>query len=187
MVLRNYLKTVVTILCFAVLISTAVFGQTPVYRDASQPIAKRVDDLLSRMTLKEKVGQMNIPTCYSMDIGFGLGSKVSPLWDDPSKENRKIIYTGFPDPTDLEALPLPARHLISRVYSVADIIVNRGCPNQCSFCSRTKLFPKMRIRSVGQVMQEVDYILSGSNYHFINFYENININHKYFNHFLDEK
>ncbi|MCK4966872.1 hypothetical protein KAS50_07565, partial [bacterium] len=88
MVLRNYLKTVVTILCFAVLISTAVFGQTPVYRDASQPIAKRVDDLLSRMTLKEKVGQMNIPTCYSTEIGWGLGSKTPPLWDDPSKENR---------------------------------------------------------------------------------------------------
>ncbi len=105
---------------------------------------------------------------------------------DPNKEAKEIVYTGFPDPTNLEALPLPARHLISRVYSVADIIVNRGCPNQCSFCSRTKLFPKMRIRSVEQVMQEVDYILSGSNYHFINFYDNININHKYFNYFLDE-
>jgi beta-glucosidase len=29
-----------------------------VYRDASQPIAKRVDDLLTRMTLEEKIGQM---------------------------------------------------------------------------------------------------------------------------------
>ena len=101
-------------------------------------------------------------------------------------EDGSVIYSGFPDPTILDELPLPARHLISRVYSVADIIVNRGCPNQCSFCSRTKLFPKMRIRSVEQVMQEVDYILSGSTYRFINFYDNININHKYFNHFLDE-
>ncbi|WP_371806214.1 radical SAM protein [Candidatus Lokiarchaeum ossiferum] len=99
---------------------------------------------------------------------------------------RQVLYSGFPEPTNLDQLPLPARHLISRVYSVADIIVNRGCPNQCSFCSRTKLFPKMRIRSVEQVMQEVDYILSGSTYRFINFYDNININHKYFNYFLDE-
>lgn len=29
------------------------------YRDASAPVEKRVDDLLSRMTLEEKVGQMN--------------------------------------------------------------------------------------------------------------------------------
>ena len=30
----------------------------PVYRDASQPVEKRVDDLLARMTLAEKIGQM---------------------------------------------------------------------------------------------------------------------------------
>ena len=31
----------------------------PAYRDASQPVAARVDDLLARMTLREKVGQLN--------------------------------------------------------------------------------------------------------------------------------
>ena len=29
------------------------------YRDASAPVEKRVEDLLSRMTLEEKIGQMN--------------------------------------------------------------------------------------------------------------------------------
>jgi len=92
--MRYYLNTAVYILCMAVLIPTVVFGQTPVYQDASQPIDKRVDDLLGRMTLKEKVGQMNIPTCYSTEIGWGLGSKTSPLWDDPSKENREKQQEG---------------------------------------------------------------------------------------------
>jgi beta-glucosidase len=32
--------------------------QEPLYRDASQPVARRVADLLARMTLAEKVGQM---------------------------------------------------------------------------------------------------------------------------------
>ena len=90
----------------------------------------------------------------------------------------------FPDATDLTVLPLPARHLISRIYQVADVIVNRGCPNQCSFCSRTHLFPKMRIRPLDQVFEEVDYILSCGNYRFINFYDNININKQYFEAFL---
>src|SRR3954462_2947060 len=31
---------------------------TPTYKDARQPVAKRVSDLLSRMTLEDKVGQM---------------------------------------------------------------------------------------------------------------------------------
>jgi beta-glucosidase len=36
-------------------------GPTPIYLDPKQPIEARVDDLLSRMTVKEKVGQLNMP------------------------------------------------------------------------------------------------------------------------------
>jgi beta-glucosidase len=42
---------------------------TPLYRDASQPIEKRIDDLLGRMTLEEKVGQMNMPCVYVSELG----------------------------------------------------------------------------------------------------------------------
>ncbi len=97
----------------------------------------------------------------------------------------QISSSGFPNAQDLATIPLPARHLINRIYQVADIIVNRGCPNQCSFCSRTRLFPVTRIRPLDDILQELDYILSSGNYRFVNFYDNINVNHKYFNAFLD--
>ena len=32
------------------------------YQDARQPVSKRVSDLLSRMTLEEKIGQMRRPS-----------------------------------------------------------------------------------------------------------------------------
>lgn len=41
----------------------------PAYRDASLPVEQRVNDLLSRMTLAEKVGQMNMPTVTSRPLG----------------------------------------------------------------------------------------------------------------------
>ena len=63
-------------------------AETPGYKNPLLPVEYRVNDLLSRMTLEEKVGQMNIPTCYSTEIGWGLGSKTPPLWEDPSKEAR---------------------------------------------------------------------------------------------------
>jgi len=84
---RNFL-TILLIIFFAFLATFILSGQKPVYLDPEQPIEKRVEDLLGRMTLKEKVGQMNIPTCYSTELGWGLGSKKPPLWEDPSKEAR---------------------------------------------------------------------------------------------------
>jgi beta-glucosidase len=52
-------------LVIVVLITTVLFAQTktgePVYLDPTQPINKRVEDLLKRMTLKEKIGQLNVP------------------------------------------------------------------------------------------------------------------------------
>ncbi len=47
----------------------------PVYLDASQPISARVEDLMSRMTLKEKVGQLNLPCVYVDDLGKTIPEK----------------------------------------------------------------------------------------------------------------
>lgn len=40
------------------LASLPAFSQTPLYKDATQPVEKRVEDLMNRMTLEEKVAQM---------------------------------------------------------------------------------------------------------------------------------
>ena len=48
----------------------------PLYRDASQPIEKRVQDLLGRMTLEEKVGQMNMPCVYVGQLGRTITEKT---------------------------------------------------------------------------------------------------------------
>jgi beta-glucosidase len=73
---------------------TPFAAKAPDYKKSFLPIEQRVQDLLGRMTLKEKVGQMNIPTCYSTEIGNGLGYKGGYLWDDPSKANRDKQLAG---------------------------------------------------------------------------------------------
>jgi beta-glucosidase len=51
-------------------------GEQPVvYRDAAQPVEKRIADLLARMTLKEKVGQMNMPCVYHEELGKDPAAK----------------------------------------------------------------------------------------------------------------
>ena len=113
--------------------------------------------------------------------GFTKG--VYNLHSHIDKENT-ISTAMFPDPTILKEVPQPARHLI-QAYNVADVIINRGCPNNCSFCSRTKLFPTVRVRSLQDVMEEIDQILSISTYKFVNFYDNINLNKTFYYDFLD--
>jgi beta-glucosidase len=51
---------------FVLIFCSAVFSQAqqPIYMDSSKSIGQRVDDLLGRMTLEEKIGQMNMPCCY---------------------------------------------------------------------------------------------------------------------------
>jgi beta-glucosidase len=47
----------------------------PAYLDPKRPIEERVDDLMNRMTLKEKIGQLNLPCVYVEALGKDIPSK----------------------------------------------------------------------------------------------------------------
>ena len=63
----------------------------PIYRDASQPIEVRVEDLLVRMTLDEKIGQMTQVEKTSIRPGditnYFIGSILSGGDSNPSQNN----------------------------------------------------------------------------------------------------
>jgi len=57
-----------------------VFAQTsalPAYLDSKQPVEVRIADLMGRMTLKEKVGQLNLPCVYVSELGKDIPAKMS--------------------------------------------------------------------------------------------------------------
>ena len=67
------------ILCY-LLSSGYLFAETKekaIYFDASQPIEKRIDDLLGKMTLEEKIGQMNMPCVYENGLGNTIEEKMA--------------------------------------------------------------------------------------------------------------
>ncbi len=64
-------------LATAAVIALSGAAERPRYLDPALPIDARVDDLLSRMTLEEKVGQMNMPCVYEDRLGDGIPAKTA--------------------------------------------------------------------------------------------------------------
>ena len=60
----------------------------PLYKDASAPVEKRVEDLLSRMTLQEKVAQLNQYALGENDNANNLGAPI----DQVPAEIGSVIY-----------------------------------------------------------------------------------------------
>jgi len=52
-------------------------GELPIYLDSKQSVEERVVDLMSRMTLKEKVGQLNLPCVYVDQLGKTIPDKMN--------------------------------------------------------------------------------------------------------------
>ncbi|UWZ85828.1 glycoside hydrolase family 3 C-terminal domain-containing protein [Occallatibacter riparius] len=51
----------------------------PAYFDRTLPIDARVDDLIKRMTLKEKIGQLNLPCVYVDQLGTTVDEKAEQV------------------------------------------------------------------------------------------------------------
>jgi beta-glucosidase len=64
------------VVVFVLLADVSLSGQQLLYLDSRQPIGKRVEDLLSRMTLEEKIGQLNMPCVYEPPLGKDIESKI---------------------------------------------------------------------------------------------------------------
>ena len=66
---------------FSMFGTSIVLGQTrtdtPIYLDPKRPVEERINDLMGRMTLKEKVGQLNMPCVYVDELGKDIPSKLA--------------------------------------------------------------------------------------------------------------
>ena len=106
-------------------VSTALYAQTPVYLDDNAPIEDRIEDALSRMSLREKINiihaqskfsapgvpRLGIPELWTTDGPMGVRPEV--LWDEWDQAQwTNDSCTAFPSLTALAATWNPEMALL---------------------------------------------------------------------------
>lgn len=88
----------ISLICFLFVLSATIWGQKksvlPLYKDPAQPVEKRVGDLLSRMTLEEKVMQLNQYTLGRNNNVNNVGEIVKGI---PAELGSVIYFNDDPD------------------------------------------------------------------------------------------
>jgi len=91
------------------------FTELPLYKNPLYPVKQRVDDLLSRMTIEEKIGQMNMPCVYVSELGRDINSK-----SDACRKLAEGKYADFPGPA-------------GGFFTLANTILHKGTLQQAEY------------------------------------------------------
>lgn len=82
-----------TVLVYGNMVAAQSRSATPPYLDPKQPVEARVDDLMQRMTLEEKIGQLNLPCGYAgeADGASHAGSHRAGYADVGRYKDRRLV------------------------------------------------------------------------------------------------
>lgn len=111
-----------------------------------------------------------------------VGEGEYAMLDIVKNNSRGIIYAN--PIKNLDELPFPARHLLpmelyfagvslSKRSPQATVITSRGCPEDCTFCSKSVFGRKYRVRSPKNVVSEIKYLMKEYGIREISFWDDI--------------
>ena len=86
------IKSILTT-CF-VICAVHVSAQTPLYKQSSAPVESRVKDLLGRMTVDEKIGQLCCPLGWEMYTKTSKGVVPSELYKERMSALHPSVLSG---------------------------------------------------------------------------------------------
>lgn len=156
------------------------------------------EGVVDACVLGEAEGTIGTIAGHAISAGTATACKRSWMQEMPRlnlafKTGNGEIVRGDPaagQVGDLDAIPFPARHLApanrpGHVYDVATVLLNRGCPNQCIFCSRQALFKPPRVRSPWSIVKELESIHDAGTFRHCNLYDNLTVSRTFAMDLLD--
>lgn len=143
MKLIKNLNRIITAGIFLTLSAAAVTAEKPRYRDPKAPVSERVADLLGRMTIDEKIGQLLCPMGWEFYERDGNGAKASASWIELQKTasppgslwavlradpwTQKTPDNGLNAPLSAEALNDIQRHAIEDTRLGIPVLIAEEC------------------------------------------------------------
>ena len=122
-----------------------VMAQQPLYKQASAPVEERIDDLLGRMTLEEKVGQICCPLGWEMYTKTGKNSvTISDLYKKQMSEapigsywavlradpwTQKTLETGLNPELAAKALNALQKYAVEETRLGIPVLFAEECPH----------------------------------------------------------
>lgn len=140
------MKNKYCLLAVGLLAATVRLGaQQPIYKQATAPTEYRVQDLLERMTIEEKVGQLCCPMGWEMYTKTGKGSvEVSPLYKEKMRTapigsfwavlradpwTQKTLETGLNPELAAKALNALQKYAIEETRLGIPVLFAEECPH----------------------------------------------------------
>lgn len=153
---RKFYYTLLTIITLLLIQQTNILAQTPIYLDPKAAIDKRVEDLIGRMTIDEKIGQMmqvdntavqNSPNAIAT---YFMGSVLSG-GDSKTGDNTSVAWADQYDKFQALAvgtrLKIPIIYGIDAVHGNNDILGTTIFPHNIGLgCSRNADLVKQAAR-----------------------------------------
>jgi len=124
-------------------------SSTPIYKDPAQPLAARVDDLLARMTLEEKIAQMH---AFWLILSESGEHRVRPgeafvVASDADSVAIAVDFIGRPEPPDI--------HVAVGNFQSADRELDRPVDTKLVFLERVAEERPQRARIAHRARQLV--------------------------------
>ncbi len=163
--MRNTYRHTLAFVCFILFINLPNEGFSQIYLDSTASVNNRVNDLLSRMTLNEKIGQMvqterNFSNVNSAITSYFLGSILSGGGSTPGSNTVQdwvTMYNGMQNAALATRLKIPIIYGIDAVHGNNNVYgatifphnIGLGCTRDSMLVYRCAMATAVEVRATG--------------------------------------
>lgn len=171
-------------MCAAIGLSACTERREPLYKDASAPVEKRVEDLLSRMTLEEKVGQMNqfvglehirrneanlteeeLKNNTAQAFYPGINADTVARWTTEGKIGSFLHVLTLDEANALQALAMQSRLQIPVIFGIDAIHGNANAPDNTVYPTNIGLASSFDLPMARRIARQTALEMRAMNMH----------------------